>query len=68
MGAHVAVALRMRSGCHSNRAKFQKVTMSTVVVPSSRTQQENRLKSRKAVKQSGLKPSSRQTGNFLLLV
>ena len=65
--AHVVVALRMCSGCHSNRAKFQKVTiMSTVVVPPSRTQQENRLNSRKASKQSGLKPLSRQTGNFFL--
>ena len=43
--------------------------MSTAVVPSfpsSKAQQENRLKSRKVSKQSGLKPLRRQTGIDLI--
>ena len=41
--------------------------MSTAVVSgfsSSKVQQENRLKSRKQARQSGLKPQNRQTGRI----
>lgn len=59
-------------GCHSNQAVFENystksynIIMSTTLAPTfstSKVQQENRLKSRKLSKQSGLKPPNKQTG------